>query len=66
MSQSLMRLSDFIIGNPQVSTFQDLLKVIADQDKHGMILLQIDLKPDYPDTPRHWQDMVESTFHWGM
>lgn len=66
MSQNIIRLSDFIIGNPQVSTFQDLLKVIANQEKHGMILLQIDLKPDYPDTPRNWQDRVESTFQWGM
>lgn len=66
MSQNIMKLSDFIIGNPGVSTFRDLLTIIGNQEKHGMVLLQIDLKPDYPDTPRNWQDMVESTFHWGQ
>jgi hypothetical protein len=60
-----MRLSDFMIRNPQLTSFQGLLDVIGDQEKHGKIMLQIDLKPEYPDTPRSWEIQVENAFTWG-
>ena len=65
MAQSLMRLSDFMIRNPQVTDFPGLLEVIGNQEKHGMVMLEVDLKPEYPDTPRNWEALVENAFTWG-
>lgn len=65
MAGNLVRLSDFMIANPQVDTFQGLLEVIGNQDRHRAVLLEIDLKPEYPDTPRNWASEVEMAFSWG-
>ncbi len=66
MAGNLMLLSEFIITNPQVTSFQGLLEVIGDQKQHRAVLLEIDLKPEYPDTPRDWQELVDSAFTWGV
>ncbi|MDP6705894.1 MAG: sulfur relay protein DsrC [Alphaproteobacteria bacterium] len=65
MSDNLMRLSEIIIANPNITSFKELLAVLGDQRGHGATLLEIDLKPDFPDTPRNWESMVETSFTWG-
>jgi hypothetical protein len=60
-----MRLSEIIIANPGITSFKELLTVLGDQRTHGATLLEIDLKPDFPDTPRNWESMVETSFTWG-
>ncbi|MFP6728997.1 MAG: hypothetical protein VCD50_02295 [Alphaproteobacteria bacterium] len=45
MSDNLVLLSDNIIRHSELHSFQDIL---------AAILFQIDLKPDYADTPRNW------------
>ena len=58
-------LSEVIIRNPDARSFADLLKVIAHLGKEGGVLLSIDLKPDFPDTPRNWEMKVENAFTFG-
>ncbi len=61
-----MKLSDLIIQNPELNTFADLLGTIrkyAEQGENNM--LDVNLKPDFPDTPRNWEFLVESAFTWG-
>jgi hypothetical protein len=66
MSDNLVLLSDIIIRNPAVNNFANLLATIRKQGgAGGSILLQIDLKPDYRDTPRNWEMQVEAAFTWG-
>ena len=65
MAGNLLRLSEIVIANPEVASFDALLEIVADQQRHGATLLEIDLKPDFPDTPRNWESQVETTFTWG-
>jgi hypothetical protein len=67
MADNLVLLSDIIIRNPEVNNFPALLATIRKQGGHmgGAILLQIDLKPDYRDTPRNWEIEIEMAFTWG-
>jgi len=59
-------LSDLILQNPDVSSFVDLLAVIRRRAEDGdQFFLEVDLKPDFPDTPRNWEFLVESAFVWG-
>jgi len=62
----LIRLSDIIVQNPDVGSFPGLIKVIRDRaEEAGKAMLEMDIKPDYPDTPRNWEFLVESAFTWG-
>jgi hypothetical protein len=65
MPDNMTRLSDFIVRNPDVMTFADLLVVIGEHGKAGATMLQVDIKPDFADTPRNWETMVENAFTWG-
>jgi len=65
MSQPIL-LSDIIIHNPQARSFNDLIDAIkVTADDSGRALLEIDIKPDFPDTPRNWEFLVETAFTWG-
>ena len=60
------RLSELIIRHPEVNTFRDFLDTISKYAEHGEgKLLDVDLKPDFPDTPRNWEFLVESAYVWG-
>lgn len=58
-------LSEIIIRNPDARTFADLMKVIAELGEKGGVLLSIDIKPDFSDTPRNWETRVENAFTFG-
>ncbi|MCB1520514.1 MAG: sulfur relay protein DsrC [Hyphomicrobiaceae bacterium] len=61
----MVNLSDLIIYNPEVQTFQGLLRVVAIAARDGARFLIYDVKPDYADTPKKWQPQVERVFSLG-
>lgn len=61
----MARLSDIVISNPQVTHFADLEKLVAKAAQDGVISLEMDVKPDYIDTPRNWAWRLEGTFYRG-
>ena len=58
----MIYLSELLIQNPQLESFEDLLQVIGEQAQRGEIHLKVDVKPNYPDTPANWEDRVEGAF----
>ena len=58
----MIYLSELLIQNPQLETFDELLQVIGNEAQQGAIHLKIDIKPNYPDTPSNWEDRVEGAF----
>jgi hypothetical protein len=58
-------LSDLIISHPEVTSYGELEALVVAAARSGMILLYMDLKPDFPDTPRDWQHRLELLFHRG-
>jgi len=61
----MARLSDIVIQNPQVTHFADLEALVAQAAQNGLISLEMDVKPDYIDTPRNWAWRLEGTFYRG-
>jgi hypothetical protein len=65
MTDALTPLSHIIIRHPEVSSFAGLLEVLRRHGQAGGVLLEIDLKPDFPDTPRNWEFLLEAAFTGG-
>jgi hypothetical protein len=61
----MARLSDLIIHHPEVTSFDELMKLVAKTGSGGEIFMEFDVKPDYRDTPRKWAMMLETSFYWG-
>ena len=60
----MLLISEVIIANPQIDDFEGLvvtLKAIANTSDERFF--QMDVKPDYGDTPENWEDRLEAAFY---
>ena len=58
----MLYLSTLLIQEKNVESFDELLEVIKTRAKSGERFIRLDLKPPYPDTPKNWEEKVESAF----
>jgi hypothetical protein len=65
VGDGLIKVSDLIIGHPEVCSFKDLERLVAAAARSGYRFLQFDVKPDFADTPRNWDLALERTFYAG-
>lgn len=56
-------ISDLIIAHPEVTSFVDLENLVVEAARQGEIHLYFDIKPEYPDTPRKWEQQLELAFY---
>ncbi len=61
----MVNLSDLVIYNPDVRSFEGLLRLVAKAAEDGARFINFDVKPDFPDTPRTWQTDIERVFALG-
>jgi hypothetical protein len=59
----LIKVSDLIIEHPEVKSFSELQRLVTAAAEHGYRFLQFDIKPDFVDTPRNWDLVLEATFY---
>ncbi len=57
----MLYLSEVLMQNPQVETFEQLVEVVK-QAAQGEIFFRIDVKPQFQDTPENWEDRLEAAF----
>jgi len=62
----MAKLSDLIIGNPDVTSFRELEHLVQHAGASGQMFLEFDVKPDYRDTPRKWEWILEAAFTRGL
>ncbi len=58
----MVQISELIIAHPEITSFEELEGLVKEAARQGTIHLSFDLKPEYPDTPRKWQDRLETAF----
>jgi hypothetical protein len=58
----MLHLSQLIIANQEIDSFDALLAEVADAARDGERFLRFDVKPPYPDTPEDWEERIESVF----
>ena len=59
----MANLSDLIMQHREITSYYDLEALVTEAARSGVIVLYFDLKPDYPDTPRDWQQRLELAFY---
>jgi len=62
----MAQLSDLIIGHPEVDNFESLIELVQHAAESGQMFLEFDVKPDFRDTPKNWQWVLEAAFTRGL
>lgn len=57
----MLNLSEVLLQNPQVESFEELVRVVKERAKTEMFF-RIDVKPQFEDTPENWEDRLEAAF----
>jgi hypothetical protein len=57
----MLYLSEVMMQNPDVQTFEELIEVVKERKKTEMFF-RIDVKPPFADTPVNWEDRLEAAF----
>lgn len=58
----MLYLSEILMQEHDLQNFDDLLKVMKERARNGAMFFQIDVRPPFPDTPKDWEDKLESAF----
>ena len=58
----MLYLSNILIANQDVQSFDELKGLVREFAGRGEMFLRFDVKPPYPDTPNDWEDQLEATF----
>ena len=59
----MARISELLIANPKMTSFEDLERAVVEAARRGEIHLYMDIKPEFPDTPRNWEKELELAFY---
>lgn len=62
----MAKLSDLIISHPEVNTFSELEKLVQHLGESGEMFMEFDIKPDFRDTPKKWEWLLEGAFTRGL
>ena len=57
----MLKLSEILIGNPEMHSFDELVMAVREGARTERFF-RIDVRPPYPDTPDNWEDRLESAF----
>ena len=58
----MVLVSELIIRHPEITSFAQFEEVVVAAARAGEIHLYFDIRPEYPDTPRKWQERLELAF----
>ena len=58
----MLKLSEILIANPGLESFDELIPLIQDVARSGERFFRMDIKPPYSDTPPDWEDRLEAAF----
>ena len=59
----MARVSELLIANPRMVSFAELEEAVVEAALAGEIHLYMDIKPEFPDTPRNWETELELAFY---
>ena len=58
----MLWLSEIMIQNPEMKDFEELKDEIKKRAGAGELFFRMDVKPQFQDTPKDWEDKLEAAF----
>ena len=58
----MLSISDILIGNNEMNSFEELIAYVKLQARQGELFIQMDVRPPFADTPEDWEQQVEAAF----
>lgn len=58
----MLTLSELLIGDHRLETFEQLLDAVRERARAGEIFIEMDVRPPFPDTPGDWEQRIEAAF----
>lgn len=58
----MLYLSEVLMQEHELATFDDLLEVLKQRALKGEMFFQIDVRPPFQDTPNDWETRLEAAF----
>lgn len=58
----MLWLSEVMIQNPDMESFEQLKEELRKRAAAGELFFRMDVKPPYADTPADWEDKLEAAF----
>ncbi len=58
----MLWLSEVMLQGQDIESFEELKEALKKRARDGELFFQMDVKPEYPDTPNDWQDKLEAAF----
>ncbi|MDH5571316.1 MAG: sulfur relay protein DsrC [Gammaproteobacteria bacterium] len=58
----MLWLSEVLMQNQELESFEDLTHVIIDKAKAGERFFSMDVRPPFLDTPENWEEKLEAIF----
>ena len=58
----MLILSELLIGQYELTSFEQLVELIKLRAREGEIFIQLDVAPPFPDTPENWESRLEAEF----
>ncbi len=58
----MLYVSQVLIANQDLESFEDLKGIVREFAVRGEMFLRFDVKPPFPDTPDDWEDQLEAAF----
>jgi len=59
----MAKLSELVISHPEIVSFDELEQLVVRHAGSGDNFLELDVKPDYENTPKNWAWILEAAFY---
>ncbi len=58
----MLYLSEILMQHHEIESFEDLVAVVRARGASGERFFQIDVKPEFAQLPRNWEETLEAAF----
>jgi hypothetical protein len=58
----MLHLSEVLMKNHDMKSFAELKEALKGEARQGQMFFEIDVKPQFDDTPNDWENQLEAAF----
>lgn len=58
----MLHLSEVLMKNHDLKSFEGLKQALKEEARQGQMFFEIDVKPQFDDTPNDWENQLEAAF----